>query len=75
MKTHHHTIRISSIIGTINRTVNTKNMTIYITALMKVVGIQAKDGTLEVAIGKEEAERATEVIGKGILEDKMNMVG
>ena len=75
MKTHHHIIRISSIIGTINRTVNTNKMTIYITALMKVVGIQAKDGTIEVAIDKEEAKRATEVIGKGILEDKMDMVG
>ena len=42
---------------------------------MKVFGIQAKDGTIEVAIGKEEAKRATEVIGKGILEDKMNIVG
>ena len=50
-------------------------MTIYIRALMKVVGIQAKDGTIEVAIGKKEAKRATEVIGKGILEDKMDMVG
>ena len=42
---------------------------------MKVVGIQAKDGTIEVAIDKEEAKRATEVIEKGILEDKMDMVG
>ena len=42
---------------------------------MKVVGIQAKDGTIEVAIDKEETKGATEVIGKGILEDKMNMVG
>ena len=42
---------------------------------MKVVGIQAKDGRIEVAIGKEETKRATEVIGKGILEDKMDMVG
>ena len=28
---------------------------------MKVVGIQAKDGRIEVAIDKEEAKRATEV--------------
>ena len=64
MKTHHHIIRISSIIGTINRTVNTNKMTIYITALMKVVGIQAKDGRIEVAIDKEEAKRATEVTSR-----------
>ena len=38
-----------------------KKLTIYITALMKVVGIQAKDGRIEVAIDKEEAKRATEV--------------
>ena len=75
MKTHHHIIRISSIIGTINRTVNTNKMTIYITALMKVVGIQAKDGIIEVAIDKEEAKRATEVIGKRNFKDEMDMVG
>ena len=28
---------------------------------MKVVGIQAKDGRIEVAIDKEEAKRVTEV--------------